>query len=193
MTARRTFDFTKAMHALMCDIAVVCDELRHVDMARVAVIFSQARHGRTDGVHAATHPLRFEGGATEKVMRGHRYVMPCVRVDGREMLYVVSFTLPRFLDAGGLEQKVATVVHEMYHISPEFNGDLRRFGGGKPYHTGSQRRYDMAMAAIARRYLAHTERPELHEFLRSDFRTLAAAWKGLVGMKMRNLNSRRVD
>jgi predicted metallopeptidase len=193
MTARRTFDFTRAMHALMCDIAAVCEELRHVDMTRVAVIFSQARHGRTDGVHAATHPLRFEGGATETVIRGHRYVMPRVRVDGREMLYVVSFTLPRFLDAGGLEQKVATVVHEMYHISPEFNGDLRRFGGGKPYHTGSQRRYDRAMAAIARRYMARTQQPELHEFLRSDFKALAAAWGALVGMQMRNLNPRRVD
>ncbi|NQT87891.1 hypothetical protein HQ560_14080 [bacterium] len=190
---RAAFDFTAAMHAVMTDIATVCEELQHVDMTRVAVIFSQARHGRVDGVHAATHPLRFEGGSTDKVVRGRRYVMPQVMVDGREMLYVISYTLPRFLNAGPLMKRLRTVVHEMYHISPSFDGDLRRFPGGKPYHTGSQKNYDAAMAAIARRYMKATRRPELYAFLENDFAGLAKERGGLVGMRMRNLSPRRAD
>jgi len=53
-------DFTSAMRQLMADVAVTCPELRHVDVARVAVAFSQARSSRLDGVHATIHPLRFE-------------------------------------------------------------------------------------------------------------------------------------
>jgi len=191
--ARKGFDFTKAMHRLMVDIAEVCDEFQHVDMSRIAVIFSQARHGRQDGVHAATHPLRFQGGAVEKTLRGHRYVMPQVMVGGREMLYVVSFTLPRFLNAGSLHKKLTTVVHEMYHIGPAFDGDLRRFAGGNPYHTGSQKNYDRAMAAIARRYVQRTSQSDLHAFLAKDFAALDAERGPLVGTRMRNLNPRRAE
>jgi hypothetical protein len=80
----------------------------------------------------------------------------------------------------------------MYHIGPAFDGDLRRFAGGKPYHTGSQKNYDRVMASIARRYMRDTERPELYGFLESDFTTLARERGPLVGVRMRNLNPRRV-
>lgn len=185
------FNFTEHMHALMGDIAATCRELRHVDMSRVAVTFSQARHSRLDGVYALIHPLRFDGG--ERLLHKPRgtYAMPEVMVNGREMLYVIEFRLPRFLWLPFAE-KVATIVHEMYHIAPRFNGALRRFRGRGVHHTGSQRLYDAAMKAISRNYLARTQQPELHAFLRSTFRELSDAHGGLVGLRLRRLNPRRV-
>ncbi|HPD17177.1 MAG TPA: hypothetical protein PLE19_19710 [Planctomycetota bacterium] len=185
------FHFTDHMRALMADIAATCPELRHVDMSRVAVTFAQARHARLDGVYACVRPLRFPDGGVELRRPRATYAMPRVLVGGREMLYVVEFRLPRFMGLP-FEEKVATVVHEMYHISPKFDGTLRRFAGSKPYHTGSQRRYDAAMGGIARAYLAATRRPELHAFLRHTFDSLAAAHGGLVGLRVRCLNPRRV-
>jgi len=186
-----SLDFTAAMHALMADIAATCDELYHVDMSRVVVMFSQARHGRLDGVRASIYPLRFAGGARRAEMRGQRWEMPRVMAGEQEALYVVSFSLPRFADLP-LAEKLASVVHEMYHMSPRFDGDLRRFAGGKPYHTGSKRRYNEAMAAIAERYVARTSRPELHGFLRKSFAELQDEHGGIVGLRMRAPNPRRV-
>ncbi|MFP4056995.1 MAG: putative metallopeptidase [Candidatus Brocadiia bacterium] len=186
------FNFSAAMGALMADMAATCQPLRHVDMGRVAVAFAQARHRRLDGMLAATYPLRFEGGATTAQMDGHTYRMPRVVVGGREMLYVVSFALPRFLDLP-FEEKLAVVAHELYHIGPRFDGALRRFAGSKPYHTASQRRYDAAMARLALRYVDRTRRPGLQAFLRRTFGELVEAHGGVVGVRVRNLDARRVD
>ena len=186
------FDFTAAMHALMSDIAATCDELRHVDMSRVAVAFSQAKNRRTQGTHARTRALRFRGGAQTVEVRGRRFVMPRVVVNGQEVLYAISYSLPRFLDLP-FEEKLRVVVHEMYHIGPRFDGDLRRFAGGKPYHTGSKRNYDAAMSRIAQAYLAKTTRPELHAFLKGSFRELVEAHGAVVGVRLRGLRPRGVQ
>ena len=185
------FDFTAAMRPLMEDIVTMCEELRHVAMARVGVAFAQARNRRLDGVYASIHALRFPGGARTAQRRGHLFEMPRVVQNGQELLYIITYSLPRFLDLP-FEKKVSTIVHELYHISPKFDGDVRRLGGGKPYHAGSKRRYDAAMARIAERYLQATQRPELHAFLRHSFRELVEGHGRLVGFRFRAIRLRRI-
>jgi hypothetical protein len=92
-------------------------------------------------------------------------------VDGREMLYLITFCLPRFLDQD-FDDKFVTLFHELYHISPAFDGDLRRHGGRCELHTQSKRHYDGHMADLARGYLANGADRSLHAFLRLDFAQL---------------------
>ena len=185
------FDFTRDTRALMEDIAATCGELRHVDMGRVAVAFSQARYASLGGVQAIIRPLRFPNGDRVLQRANATYQMPRVVLNGVEMLYVVEFRLPRFL-CQTFDEKMATVVHEMYHVSPAFDGTLRRFAGGKPHHSGSRKRYQALMGQIARGYLARTQRPELHAFLRKDMKELSAAHGGIVGLRFRRLSPRRI-
>lgn len=185
------FLFTDRMRELMSDIAATCPELRHVDFSRVAVAFAQARHGRMDGVYATIHPLRFPGGERQIRRPQGVFQMPRVVIGGVEVLYVIEFRLPRFLNLP-FEEKLVTIIHEMYHISPSFDGTLRRFEGGKPFHTGRRRSYDAAMARMARDYLARTTRPELHAFLRQNFAELSAAHGGVVGLRFRRLRPWRI-
>lgn len=185
------FCFTDHMRDLMADIAATCGELRHIDLGRVAVAFAQARHSQLHGTYAVIHPSRFPSGSRQMLRRGHLYELPRLVAGGVEMLYVIEFRLPRFQNLPFV-QKLTTIVHEMYHISPSFDGTLRRFEGGKPYHTGSRHNYDAAMAAIASRYLAATARPELHAWLRLDFPQLAEANGGVVGLRFRHLSPRRI-
>ena len=186
------FDFTRAMGELMGDVAAVLEELRHVDVSRIAVGFSQARHGGLHGTFATTHALRFDKGAREAALDGRIYAFPRVMVGGVDALYAITFRLPRFLNLP-LDEKLATVVHEMYHISPDFDGTLRRFDGGKPYHTGSRRRFHAAMGQLARSYQAATRRPEFHAFLRQSFSELSAAHGGMVGLRLRRIGARRIE
>ena len=87
---------------------------------------------------ASLTPLRFAGGQRHTLRRGRQWTLQRVCEDGREMLYILNFYLPRFLDLP-LDEKLTTVVHELWHIGPRFDGDLRRFGGRCYAHSGSQK------------------------------------------------------
>ncbi len=87
------------------------------------------------------------------------------------MLYLLSFYLPRFLELPWRE-KLATVIHELWHVSPDFDGDLRRHAGRCYAHSASQRKYDEHVAGLVDRWLELNPPDELHAFLRHDFREL---------------------
>jgi hypothetical protein len=60
----------------------------------------------------------------------------------------------------------------LYHISPAFEGDLRRHAGRCTLHTRSKRGYDTHMAHLARAYLSNGANRSLHGWLRLDFAQL---------------------
>ena len=53
---------------------------------------------------------------------------------GVEMLYILKFYLPRFQNEP-FEEKLTTIFHELWHISSDFNGDIRRHSGRCYVHT----------------------------------------------------------
>jgi hypothetical protein len=101
-------------------------------------------------------------------------------VDEREMLYVLTFCLPRFLDQS-FEEKLVTVFHELYHVSPAFDGDLRRHPGRYAVHSHSKERYDRHMAELVKQYLEDHPRPDVFSFLRVGYRQLWDRHGGIVG------------
>src|SRR4029077_7666201 len=120
------FDFTSRMRLLCGDMIARTPELAHVDFSRLALTFSQARKGVSWGMYASLTPLRFAGGSRTTVRRGRQYqVQRVVDGSGQEMLYLLSFYLPRFMNLV-FREKLVTVFHELWHIGPQFDGDLRR-------------------------------------------------------------------
>ncbi len=183
--APRGFDFCRHMRALCEDMSERLSSLRHVDMTRVAVSFSQARKAGVYGMYASLTPLRFADGSRETVRRGRRWRLQQLNdPSGREMLYVLSFYLPRFLDLA-FSEKLNTVVHELWHISPQFNGDVRRFKGRCFAHGGSQKKYDAHAKQLVAEWLALEPPESLYGFLRCGFRELAERHGGVYGMKIR--------
>jgi predicted metallopeptidase len=178
------FDFTAHIGRVCNDMVVRLGELRHIDMAQVAVSFSQARIRAAAGLYASLTPLRFAEGRTETVRRGRRWRIQRVVVNGREMLYLLNFYLPRFLDLP-LPEKLTTVVHELWHIGPRFDGDLRRFGGRCYAHSGSQRNYDAHAKRLAERWLALGPAEDFWGFLRLDFRQLVAQHGRVFGQRIK--------
>jgi predicted metallopeptidase len=175
------FDFCAHAHRLCADITRRCGELRHVRMDHVLIAFTQARNGCAHGLQARVTPLRFHGGAQFRRYRGTRYQVQRHFVGGREILYLMTFCLPRFLNQP-FEDKLVTLFHELYHIGPAFDGDLRRHAGRYAVHSRSQRRYDEHMAELAAAYLASDPDPRLHAFLRLDFAQLRRRHGCVVGV-----------
>jgi len=175
------FDFTAAMRLLCEDVVTRLPELAHVDLDRVAISLCQARHAGSHGIYASLTPLRFESGATQKKLRGRSYGVQRVRDEsGQEFLYILSFYVPRFLNTS-LEEKLTTILHELWHISQNFDGDLRRFEGRYYAHGSSQRDYDLKMAMLAQRWLALDPPQHLYDFLEPTFEQLSAEHGGLTG------------
>ncbi len=166
------FDFSRHMDAICRDIVSRLPELAHIDMSRVAISLSQARKGGFYGVHASLTPMRFEGGARAGKRRGRYYKSQLLTSDdGQEMLYILTFCLPRFMDVV-LREKLVTIVHELWHISPEFDGDLRRHEGRCYAHTGSRANYDKQMELLVDRWLALKPAKSLYRFLEYRFTEL---------------------
>lgn len=179
------FDFTLHLRRLCDDIVSRLSELAHIDMGRVAVCFCQTRKPVPHGMFASLTPLRFAGGAPTTIRRGLQVTIQRVHdAQGREMLYVLSFYLPRFQNLD-FREKLVTVLHELWHISPDFSGDIRRHSGRYHAHTHSQAEYDEQMGGLADRWLAMNPPEDLWRFLHDDFRQLVARHGGIVGLKIR--------
>jgi predicted metallopeptidase len=180
-TPNRPFNFCTAMRRLCRDVAARCPAFAHIDLDRVLVSFTPSRNASPYGLQARVTPMRFRDGATARRFRGVTYRVQRYVVDGREVLYVITFCLPRFLDQS-FDEKLVTVFHELYHLSPEFNGDLRRHPGRYAVHSHSKREYDARMGELVRDYLADHPAPELFEFLRHGYADLWNQHGGVVGV-----------
>ena|GEM_PF-639434 len=180
----RGFDFTGHMRRLCEDVIARSPELAHIDMSRVLVASSQVRNSHREGIYASLTPLRFPGGGTILIRAGRPYTLQrVVDTAGREMLYILRFYLPRFADLK-FKEKMTTIVHELWHISPLFNGDLRRHRGRCYAHGRSQKAYDAHAARLVEKYLAKDPPSELYAFLHYSFEQLQARYGAVYGLRV---------
>jgi predicted metallopeptidase len=179
--ATEPFDFSHHIERLCRDIVARCPEFAHVRTEQVLFGFTQARNRRTYGLQARVTPMRLHGGRLVRRHRGVPYQVQRFVIDGLDVLYLMTFCLPRFLNQP-FEDKLVTLFHELFHIGPQFDGDLRRHGGRYAVHTHSQRLYDLHVAKLARAYLATNPDPNLHAFLRLNFAQLRRLHGDVVGI-----------
>jgi hypothetical protein len=175
------FDFSGHVRRLCADLVARCEALRHVEVSRLLFAVTQARNGRPHGLQARVTPLRFANGRLTRQRRGVTYQVQRYFLGSHEFLYLMTFCLPRFLDQA-FDDKLVTLFHELYHISPTFDGDLRRYKGRYAIHSHSQRDYDERMADLARDYLSGNPDPSLHAFLRLSFAQLLSRHGSVVGV-----------
>jgi hypothetical protein len=177
----RAFDFCTAVRRVCEDVVARCPELSHIDPSRLLFGATQARNHLHHGLQARVTPLRFPGGRLTRQRHGITYQVQRYLCGDVEYLYLVTFCLPRFLNQD-FDSKLITLFHELYHISPAFDGDLRRYQGRYNIHSHSQRCYDERMGELARTYLAHHPDQSRLEFLRLDFAQLEQQYGGVAAV-----------
>ena len=181
----RKFDFTFHMRRVCADMCVRLSELRHIDVHRVAVAMRRTRKRVSYGLQASLTPLRFEGGRLETELSGRKWTIQRFYngPGGEEFLYILNFYLPRFLDHS-LQEKLETIVHELWHIGPCFDGDLRRHPGRCYMHSPRQHDYDAWASRLSRQWLALNPPEELFGFLRFNSRELLDRHAAVVGTRI---------
>ena len=172
------------MRRVCSDMVRRLPDLKHIQLGQVALSYTQARKSVSHGLYASLTPMRFVAGSRQGTIRGRQFqVAPLFDDQGQEILYILNFCLPRFLNAS-LEEKLSTTLHELWHISPKFDGDLRRHEGRCYAHGPSQREYDKQMDRLAQRWLALDPPSHLYEFLQWDFAELVAEYGTVVGSRI---------
>ncbi len=178
-------NLTRELEIVVTDIVDRVDELGHIDPSRVLICVASTRGAGIHGTFARIHPLRFQGGeGSIQVRRGGKtrtLTMPQVTRKGMEMLYVIYFLAPRFFNLPQRE-KLITIFHELYHISPYFDGDIRRFPGRNYAHGSSRKRYNTAMAGLVDSYLRMRD-AALPDFLNLDMTGLRQRYRTIVGRR----------
>ena len=178
------FDFTAHVRRLCDDMIARVDLLRHIDMDRLALSFCQARKSTPHGMYASLTPMRFAEGRQHTTRRGRKWSVQRLHDEsGREMLYILNFYLPRFLELP-FREKLTTVAHELWHVSPKFNGDVRRYPGRCFAHGASQKQYDAQVERLVERWLAAGPPDSVCEFLRHSFRELLVHHGRVIGRKI---------
>ncbi|NJD76494.1 MAG: hypothetical protein FIB08_05280 [Candidatus Methanoperedens sp.] len=174
------FDFTGSMKMLVGDIVKTHPDFSHIALESIFIAISPSNR-RRDGVVAKLRPLRYEGGSKTQICRGTKYTSPEIQIKGNDILYIVYFHLPRFLNHGDHRDKLETVLHELYHISPLFNGDIRRFPGKNYAHGNSRKSYNRLISTYTDEYINSTTRPELSIFLKYGYSGLKRKYGAIYG------------
>ncbi len=179
------FDFSLHMRRVCADMCARLSELGHIDIERVAVAMRRARKRVRHGLQASLTPLRFAGGQLVTEKAGGRWTIQRLydAPGGREYLYILNFYLPRFLDQP-LPEKLLTILHELWHIGPACDGDLRRHEGRCYIHSGRQSHYDAWAAELSRRWLSLGPPPELFAFLHHNANELLTRYGGVSGTRI---------
>jgi len=129
------------------DIIYTLDEFSNINPERMKFVFGRSG-GRTIASMAPVNKIE----------------------NGNYTMYTMTVT-PLFLECRGVRRglldRVSTIIHELYHISPEFRGALRKLSRhpNKMYHGNSRKDYDEKMSELARKYIMKTDRKDLLEML----------------------------
>ena len=110
--------------------------------------------------------------------------MPIVRnSDGVQQYYIMTFYVPRFLQIP-LSEKLETVAHELWHISPDFDGTIRRFGMTNRVHGPSLAEYDSQVRTLVDQYLANKPKATAYSFLSYGLSELGRRYGSITGLKI---------
>ena len=178
-------NLSEALTAIIQTIVQSSPSLHHIDINRVLVCIGSNRSGRRGGLYGKLVPLKFENGYEVLKYKGLIYGIPEISYKRSTLLYVVYFYMPRFFDLSW-EEKLRVIYHELYHISPHFNGDIRRMGRVKAAHGHSKLRYDSLYLNELKRFLTMI-RPGPHlNFLEMDSKSLFSRYRRVTGIRMKN-------
>lgn len=157
---------TQRIRRICEDMVRRIPELQHIDMTRIAIGYAQCKRRHLYGTQATTYTMPYEDEPGVQIIDGIRYSIPPFLYKGLPVEYLIRFYLPRLLsDSGWIGLR--TILHELYHISPDFDGTFRLIDGS--LHGASLGTYNRQMSRLLKSWLQYREnrgvRNNLYDFL----------------------------
>ncbi len=168
--SRPTRNLTNELELVVQDLCTRLPEFAHVDPRRLLLCVTRARTLSRGGTFAKIVPMRFPTGTPLQTVNGKLFTLPQIPTPHGDILYLIYIFVPRFFEQS-FESRLLTVMHELYHIAPEFDGTIRRFGTRA--HGSSRERFNLSLHPLIDRYLLAAPPAELLDILHTDLKTLA--------------------
>jgi hypothetical protein len=131
------------LRRLIRDAASRLPELRHVRASRILVVAGEARRAS----RATIRPTSFADTGKRRSASGR--LQPLIHFRGRRILYVITLR-PLFFRSSTVESRVATLIHELYHTSPAFDGTLHH---GRRHRSLPSDRFSRDLRPLVSAYL----------------------------------------
>lgn len=167
---RVTRDLNREFERLISLVCGVIEEFKAYDTSRIAVSVSRSRRNGRVGTLAYVVPLRYVGG--EKERKGRRfglagyysYESSQIETHQPEAKYIMTFLVPKFFSLKP-EDRLETIVHELYHLHPTMRGDLRRFPPPHIHHGPTPAAYQKKVRALCAEALSQIPTLLMHPLI----------------------------
>ena len=173
---------TDLLALIINEITVFSPNFSHIDINRVIVSIAFNKRSSRGYIYGKLAPLCFENGKKELLRAGRTYRMPEMIENGIRQLYIVYFYAPRFFNLSAKE-KLNVIFHELYHISPEFNGDIRRMGKKKIAHGHSKKNFDSLFVDEMENFYKHIQDTQALDFLSCSMKDFSKKFKTITYSK----------
>ncbi len=181
---KETIDLTDVLTLIIQEIQARTKLFSFLETEKCTVCVASNRKNSRGGIYGKLVPLYFENGTEEVSFRGKRYRMPVVQRNNIRQKYIIYFYMPKFFDLDARE-KLRVIFHELYHINPAFNGDIRRMTKGKAAHGHSRRHFDSHFQKELDQFYAYVETTHYIRFLRLTSRDIFHLFGKVKGRRMK--------
>ncbi len=156
----------------------------HVDINRLLVCIAYNRQRGRGGTFGKLVPLKFEGGLDVVHYQGEYYSMPKIFHRGKRLLYLVYFYIPMFFNLSPRE-KLSVIFHELFHINPDFNGDIRRLGNTGTSHGYSRDKFNSLFEEELVSFCEYIRNTPSIDFLGMNAEHLKESYSRVYGQRMK--------
>ncbi|MFC1669647.1 putative metallopeptidase [Spirochaetota bacterium] len=177
-------NITKTINQIIYEISNFSNNFSHINPEKVLVCISSNKKNYPGGTYGKLVPLRFEGGEETLKYQEKYYSIPSIFLNGKKQLYIIYFYMPKFFDLS-YKEKINIIFHELYHINPEFNGDIRRISKVKSAHGYSKKQFDLKYKRDIDSFNKYILQTPYLNFLKMDSRFLFANYKKVIGRRMK--------
>jgi hypothetical protein len=186
MSFRRSRDInlTDILTTIINDIINRTSLFSHVDINRLLVCIAYNRQRGRGGTFGKLVPLKFKGGLDVVHYRGEYYSMPRIFHRGKRLLYLVYFYIPMFFNLSP-QEKLAVIFHELFHINPDFNGDIRRLGNAGSIHGYSRITFNSLFERELVSFCEYVRGAPSIDFLGMNAEYLKKSYSRVYGQRMK--------
>ncbi len=156
---------TLTVRRIIRDASRRLPEFSHIRAGHILVLAGEARRRS----RATIRPLHYATTHERRSSTGLR-LKPRVLFRGRRILYVITLR-PMFFRASTPEERVQTILHELFHISKRFDGTLH----AERRHERAQERFHRRLVPLVRSYMEEIPQEYL-DILSHNGVALARQW-----------------
>ena len=181
-----SINLTDVLTLIIHDIIKSTDEFKSFDINKILVCCASNRKDSKGITYGKLQPLRFKDGSEIVQHNKSYYTIPKIVLNNIEILYILYLYIPKFFELP-INDKINVMFHELYHISPKFNGDIRRMGNIKSAHGHSKKSFEEKYIKYASKYFSKINETPFYSFLQMSFEYIETQFKVIKYRRMKSI------